>query len=159
MPVRIAAVFHVNSDFVRVLTANAQPKTSCAIDLVSCSGLVEQAQTAFTNSERACKSQGMTSDAEKELSRIKRELDAQEQAPGKPPVKQGGWVGGNDEKSKNQSFGAVVVRALLLLGIGATFLIRENLNPRQKTQLSQGANGAVAGVLVGYSVGELGPEY
>ena len=38
----------------------------------------ERAQTAFTNSERACKSQGMTSDAEKELSRIKRELDAQE---------------------------------------------------------------------------------
>jgi hypothetical protein len=26
------AVFQVNSDFFRVLTANAQPKASCAID-------------------------------------------------------------------------------------------------------------------------------
>ena len=34
----------------------------------------------------------MTSDAEKELSLIERELDANEQPSGKPPVKQGGWV-------------------------------------------------------------------
>ena len=77
----------------------------------------------------------MTSDAEKELNRIERELDAKEQPPGKPPVKQGGWVGGNDEKPKNQSLDAVVVGALLLLGIGATFLVGENLNRTQKTQL------------------------
>jgi len=97
----------------------------------------------------------MTSDAEKELNRIERELDANQQPPGRPPVKQGGWVGGNDEKPKNQSLDAVVVGALLLLGIGATFLIGENLNPRQKTQLSSGAIGSAVGLLVGYSVGKL----
>ena len=99
----------------------------------------------------------MTSDAEKELSRIDRELDANQQPPGKPPVKQGGWVGGNDEKPKNQSLDAVLVGALLLLGIGATFLLGENLNPRQKTQLSSGAIGAAVGLLVGYSVGKFRP--
>ena len=99
----------------------------------------------------------MTSDAEKELNRIERELDAKEQPPGKPPVKQGGWVGGNDEKPKNQSLDAVVVGALLLLGIGATFLVGENLNRTQKTQLSSGAIGAAVGLLVGYSVGKLRP--
>ena len=74
--------------------------------------------------------------AEKELNRIERELDAKEQPPGKPPAKQGGWIGGNNEKPKNQSLDAVVVGALLLLGIGATFLVSENLNKTQKTQLS-----------------------
>ena len=95
--------------------------------------------------------------AEKELNRIERELDANQQPPGKPPVKQGGWVGGNDEKPKNQSLDAVVVGALLLLGIGATFLDGENLEQRQKTQLSSGAIGAAVGLLVGYSVGKLRP--
>ena len=69
----------------------------------------------------------MTSDAEKELSRIERELDANQQPPGKPLAKQGGWVGSNDGKPKNQSLDSVVVGALLLLGIGATSLIGENL--------------------------------
>ena len=95
--------------------------------------------------------------AEKELNRIERELDANQQLHGKPPVKQGGWVGSNNEKPKNQSLDAVVVGALLLLGIGATFLVGENLNPRQKTQLSSGAIGAAVGLLVGYSVGKLRP--
>ena len=132
-------------------------KTSCAIDVMSCSGLVEQAQTAFADRVSACKNQGMTSDAEKELSRIERELDAKEKTPGKPLAKQGGWVGSNEGKSKNQSLDAVVVGALLLLGIGATFLVGENLNKTQKTQLSSGAIGAAAGLLVGYSVGKLRP--
>ena len=99
----------------------------------------------------------MTSDAEKELNRIERELDATEQPSGKPPVKQGGWVGSNDEKPNNQSLDAVVVGALLLLGIGASFLVGENLNPKQKTQLSSGAIGAAVGLLVGYSVGKFRP--
>ena len=99
----------------------------------------------------------MTSEAEKELNRIERELDANQQPPGKPPAKQGGWVGGNDEKPRNQSFDAVVVGALLLLGIGATFVVGENLNRTQKTQLSSGAIGAAVGLLVGYSVGKLRP--
>ena len=68
----------------------------------------------------------MTSEVENELNRIERELDAKEKPPGKPPVKQGGWVGSNDGKPKNQSLDAVVVEALLLLGIGATFLIGES---------------------------------
>ena len=99
----------------------------------------------------------MTSDAEKELNRIERELDATEQPAGKPPVKQGGWVGSNNDEPKNQSLDAVVVGALLLLGIGATFLVGENLNRTQKTQLSSGAIGAAVGLLVGYSVGKLRP--
>ena len=99
----------------------------------------------------------MTSEAEKELSRIERELNAKEQPAGKPPLKQGGWVGSDVEKPKNQSLDAVVVGALLLLGIGATFLVGENLNPRQKTQLSSGAIGAAVGLLVGYGVGKMRP--
>ena len=99
----------------------------------------------------------MESDAEKELSRIERELEAKEQQPGKPLAKQGGWVGSNEGKSKNQSLDAVVVRALLLLGIGATFLVGENLNRTQKIQLSSGAIGAAIGLLAGYSVGKLRP--
>ena len=95
--------------------------------------------------------------AEKELNRIERELDAKEQPPGKPPAKQGGWVGSNEGKPKNQSLDAVVVGALLLLGIGATFLVGENLNRTQKTQLSSGAIGAAVGLLVGYSVGKFRP--
>ena len=70
-------------------------------------------------------------------------------------VKAGGLVGGNDEKPKNQSLDAVVVGALLLLGIGATFLVGENLDKTQKTQLSSGAIGAAIGLLAGYSVGKL----
>ena len=42
---------------------------------------------------------------------------------------------------------AVVVGALLLLGIGATFLVGENFNRTQKTQLSSGAIGAAIGLL------------
>ena len=95
--------------------------------------------------------------AEKELNRIERELDAKEQPSGKPPAKQGGWVGSNEGKLKNQSLDAVVVGALLLLGIGATFLVGENLNKTQKTQLSSGAIGAAIGLLAGYSVGKLRP--
>ena len=93
--------------------------------------------------------------AEKELNRIERELDAKGQPPGKPPSKQGGWVASNEGKSKNQSLDAVVVGSLLLLGIGATFLVGENLNRTQKTQLSSGAIGAAIGLLAGYSVGKL----
>ena len=95
--------------------------------------------------------------AENELNRIERELDAKGQPPGKPPSKQGGWVGSNDEKPKNQSLDAVVVGALLLMGIGATFLVGENLDKTQKTQLSSGAIGAAIGLLAGYSVGKLRP--
>ena len=99
----------------------------------------------------------MTSDAEKELNRIERELNAKEQLLGKPPMKHGGWFGPNDENPKNQSLDAVVVGALLLLGIGATFLVGESLNKTEKTQLSSGAIGAAVGLLVGYGVGKLRP--
>ena len=51
---------------------------------MSCAGLVEQAQTAFAESKHDCKNQGMTSDAEKELNRIERELEAKEKPPGNP---------------------------------------------------------------------------
>ena len=83
----------------------------------------DKTPTIFAFGKRACKSKVMTSDAEKELCRIERELDAKQQPPEKLPVKQGGWVGSHGEKPKNQPFDAVVVGALLLLGIGATFVI------------------------------------
>ena len=99
----------------------------------------------------------MTSEAERELNRIERELDAKGKPPGNALAKQGGLVGSNEGKPKNQSLDAVVVGALLLLGIGATFLVGENLNRTQKTQLSSGAIGGAVGLLVGYSVGKLRP--
>ena len=65
--------------------------------------------------------------------------------------------GSNEGKSKNQSHDAVVVRALLVLGIGVTFLIGESLNQRQKTQPSSGAIGAAVGFLAEYSAGKSRP--
>ena len=49
----------------------------------------------------------MTSNAEIKHNRIERGLDANQQPPGKPPLKQGGWIGGNNEESKNQSPAAI----------------------------------------------------
>ena len=43
----------------------------------------------------------MTNNAEKELSRIERELDVKERTAGKTPVKQGCWVGSNSEYPRN----------------------------------------------------------
>ena len=79
----------------------------------------------------------MKSDAEKELNRIERELDAKEQPPGKPPVKQGGWVGSDLEKPKNQSLDAVVVGALLPLLLG-TIAIRSLIETTTSPVLRSG---------------------
>ena len=96
------------------------------------------------------------SDAEQEINRIERELDAKSPPPGKPPASQA-----NSESKissqKNQSVDVVLIGVVLLLGIGATFAVGESLTRTQKTQLSAGAIGAAAGLAVGYGVGRLRP--
>ncbi len=98
------------------------------------------------------------SDAEKEIDRIEREIEVNSQPPGGPPIKRGGSGGdGGDSNRKNQSLDAVLVGAVLLLGIGATFALGETLSSKKKTQLSSGAIGVAAGLLIGYGVGKIKP--
>ena len=99
-------------------------------------------------------------DAEQEMERIERELDAKNPPPNKPPVRQdqsGGGGGGGGGSEKNQSIDAVLIGVVLLLGIGAMFALGENLSKTQKTQLSAGAVGAATGLAVGYGVGRFRP--
>ena len=95
-------------------------------------------------------------DAEQEMERIERELDAKNPPPNKPPVRQD-QSGGGGGSEKNQSIDAVLIGVVLLLGIGAMFALGENLSKTQKTQLSAGAVGAAAGLAVGYGVGRFRP--
>ena len=98
------------------------------------------------------------SDAEQEIDRIEREIEVNSQPPGGPPIKRGGSGGDSgDSNRKNQSLDVVLVGAVLLLGIGATFVLGEMLSRTQKTQLSSGAIGAAAGLLVGYGIGKNKP--
>ena len=99
----------------------------------------------------------MASEAEKELERIERELDAKNSPPENPPVRQGQSGGVGEGPAKNQSMDAVRIGVILLLGIGATFALGESLTRTQKTQLGAGAVGAAAGLAVGYGVGRLRP--
>ena len=96
-------------------------------------------------------------DAEQEMERIERELDAKNPPPNKPPVRQNQSGGGGGGSEKNQSIDAVLIGVVLLLGIGAMFALGENLSKTQKTQLSAGAVGAAAGLAVGYGVGRFRP--
>ena len=96
-------------------------------------------------------------DAEQEMERIERELDAKNPPPNKPPARQDQSGGGGDGSKKNQSIDAVLIGVVLLLGIGAMFALGENLSKTQKTQLSAGAVGAAAGLAVGYGVGRFRP--
>ena len=98
------------------------------------------------------------SDAEEQIKRIERELDAKNPPPGKPPARQGRSSGGDgDGAAKNQSMDAVLIGVVLLLGIAATFALGENLTRTQKSQLSAGAVGAAIGLGVGYGVGRFRP--
>ena len=96
-------------------------------------------------------------DAEQEMERIERELDAKNPPPNKPPVRQNQSGGGGGGSEKNQSIDAVLIGVVLLLGIGGMFALGENLSKTQKTQLSAGAVGAAAGLAVGYGVGRFRP--
>ena len=95
-------------------------------------------------------------DAEQEMERIERELDAKNPPPNKPPVRQDQSSGGGGSE-KNQSIDAVLIGVVLLLSIGAMFALGENLSKTQKTQLSAGAVGAAVGLTVGYGVGRFRP--
>ena len=98
------------------------------------------------------------SDAEQEIKRIERELDAKNPPPGKPPARQGSSGGGaGDGTPRNQSMDAVLIGVVLLLGIAATFALGENLTRTQKSQLSAGAVGAAIGLGAGYGVGRFRP--
>ena len=101
-------------------------------------------------------------DAEQEIKRIERELDAKNPPPGKPPTRQANSGGGGDSKGKrdpkkNRSTDAVLVGVVLLLGIGTMLTLGEKLNKNQKIQLSAGAIGAAAGLAIGYGVGRFRP--
>jgi len=98
------------------------------------------------------------SDAQEQIERIERELDAKNPPPGQPPARQGSSGGGAGEGiPKNQSMDAVLIGVVLLLGIAATFALGENLTRTQKSQLSAGAVGAAIGLGVGYGVGRFRP--
>jgi len=98
------------------------------------------------------------SDAEQQINRIEKELDAKSPPPGKPPARQeSSEAGDGDDSPKNQSLDAVLIGVVLLLSIGAVFALGENLTRTQKTQLSAGAVGAAAGLAVGYGVGRFRP--
>jgi hypothetical protein len=96
----------------------------------------------------------MASEAEKELERIERELDASPPAGG-PPVNKGGKSGSPDEHSRNNHLDAVIVGAMLLAAIALITMLGENLSPKQKTQLTAASIGGAAGLLVGYGVGRI----
>ena len=98
----------------------------------------------------------MTSEAEKELERIERELDSNPPA-GKPPVKKGGKSGSPDEPSRNNHLDAVIVGAVLLAAIALITMLGESLSQKQKTQLTAASMGGAAGLLVGYGVGRIKP--
>ena len=98
----------------------------------------------------------MASEAEKELERIERELDAK--APGgKSPVKAGGQSSPADPLSKNNHLDAVIVGAVLLTAIAFITMLGESLSPKQKTQLTAASMGGAAGLLAGYGVGRIKP--
>ena len=99
----------------------------------------------------------MTSEAEKELERIERELDAK--APGgRAPVKAGDKSSPADRLSKNNHLDAVIVGAVLLAAIAFITMLGESLSPKQKTQLTAASMGGAAGLLVGYGVGRIKPD-
>ena len=93
------------------------------------------------------------SSAEREINRIEKELDAKSPPPRKRLIRQAPSGSGGDRVEKNQSMDAVLIGVVLLLGIGATFALGEQLTTKQKTQLSAGAVGAAAGLAIGYGVG------
>ena len=96
----------------------------------------------------------MASQAEKEIERIERELDAKSPA-GKPPVKAGGKSCSPDRPSRNNHLDAVIVGAVLLAAIAFITMLGESLSQKQKTQLTAASMGGVAGLLVGYGVGRI----
>ena len=99
------------------------------------------------------------SPAEKELNRIERELDANNQPGGEPPVKRGGGQGGGGQtgKSGNRSLDAVLVTALLLFVVSAVPVFADRLSSTQCMQLTAGSIGGAVGLLLGLGVGRLRP--
>ena len=102
----------------------------------------------------------MASQAERELERIERELDAKASGgkpPAKPPTRAGSKAGPPDRSSKNNHLDAVIVGAVLLAAIAFITMLGESLSPKQKTQLTAASMGGAAGLLVGYGVGRIKP--
>ena len=93
--------------------------------------------------------------AEKELHRIERELNAK--PPAKPPKTGKVSSGDADKPPKHSSLDAVLVGAVLLAAIGLITVLGENLNEKQKVQLSSGSIGGAIGLLVGYGIGRVKP--
>ena len=97
--------------------------------------------------------------AEREIDRIERELDSANPPGGKPPMKRNGGLsgGGQSGKSGNRSLDAVMVGAVLLIGIAGALVAAENMSRDQRIKLTAGAFGSAVGLLVGYGVGKFRP--
>jgi hypothetical protein len=91
------------------------------------------------------------SEAEKELSRIEGELDAQSPIPA--PRNGKATTHNADTSTKHDHLDVVIVGAVVLTAIGLITVVGESLSPKQKTQLSAGAIGGACGLLVGYGIG------
>ena len=91
------------------------------------------------------------SQPEKELSRIERELDAQ--SPVNTPHKGKATNDTPDKSTKSAHLDVVILGAVILTSIGLITVVAENLNTKQKTQLSAGSIGGACGLLIGYGIG------
>ena len=94
------------------------------------------------------------SDAEQQLNRIERELDATNPPGGKPPVKSGGGKAA-PQPHQDKSFDAVLVASVLLFVIAAALVFADRLSTTERQQLTAGSVGGAIGLLVGYGVGRL----
>ena len=94
-------------------------------------------------------------EAQQEIDRIERELDAANQPSRRDaPVKRGGGQAGN---AGNRSLDAVMVGAVLLIGIAGVSVAAESMIRDQRIKLTAGAVGSAVGLFVDYGVGKLRP--
>ena len=93
-----------------------------------------------------------TNKVTQEIKRIERELDAKGQTSIQPPKSDSDNCDEARARLNHHPLDAVLVSAVLLVGIGLTFWVGEKLSTRQKTQLSAGKIGGAAGLLIGYGI-------
>ena len=66
-------------------------------------------------------------------------------------------VGGQTVTSGDRSLDAVLVTALLLVGVASTLVFADQLSKTQRMQLTDGSVGGAVGLLLGYGVLRLRP--
>ena len=92
--------------------------------------------------------------AEQQINRIERELDAKAAAAEKPVKTKGAPV---KESESSKSLDAVLVGAVLLIGISTALFAADRMSRAQRMQWTAGSIGGAVGLLVGYGVGRLRP--